>query len=187
MLGRVPENIEANRPMRFGVIAEYEITENFLRELVRQVTGRMLLFRPKLMITIPYGVTSVERRAVYEAGLGAGSRDINLIQQPLASASWGGFAHWHPNREYDHLLRRRHDPGGCPCHAWNRISRNNAGWLKMDDAIADYVRKKYGLLIGQPTAEQLKINIGAAIPQSEQKQWRSRDKTRSQDCPGQPH
>ena len=86
MMGRVPENIEVIRPMRFGVIAEYEITENFLREMVRMVTGRMLLFRPKLMITVPFGITSVERRAVYEAGLGAGSRDVYLIQQPLAGA-----------------------------------------------------------------------------------------------------
>ena len=62
MMGRVPENIEVIRPMRFGVIAEYEITENFLREMVRMVTGRMLLFRPKLMITVPFGITSVERR-----------------------------------------------------------------------------------------------------------------------------
>ena len=88
MLGRVPENIEVNRPLRYGVIAEYEITENLLRELIRRVTGRMLLFRPKLMITIPYGITSVERRAVHEAGLGAGSRDVRPDPTAFGSRYW---------------------------------------------------------------------------------------------------
>lgn len=170
MLGRVPESIEVNRPMRFGVIAEYEITENFLRELVRQVTGRMLLFRPKLMITIPYGVTSVERRAVYEAGLGAGSRDINLIQQPLASALGVDLPIGTPIGNMIICLG-----GGTTqaavlaMHGIVSAETTRVAGLKMDDAIADYVRKKYGLLIGQPTAEQLKINIGAAILQPEQK------------------
>ena len=79
MLGRVPDTIEVNHPMRYGVIAEFEIAENLLRELVRRVTGRMLLFRPNLMLTIPYGITSVERRAVYEAIMEAGSREERLL------------------------------------------------------------------------------------------------------------
>lgn len=170
MLGRVPDNIEVNRPMRFGVIAEYEITENLLREMVRQVTGRLLLFRPKLMITVPYGVTSVERRAVFEAGLGAGSREVNLIQQPLAAAIGVDLPIGTPTGNMIICLG-----GGTSQSAvlsMNGIvsaeTTRTAG-LKMDDAIIDYVRSKYGLMIGQPTAEKIKIQIGAAIPQDDQK------------------
>ena len=169
MKGRVPENIEVNQPMRYGVIAEYEITENLLRELVRQVTGRMLLFRPRLMITIPYGVTSVERRAVYEAGLGAGSREVNLIQQPLAGAIGIDLPIGTPTGNMIICL------GGGTTQAavlaMNGIvsaETTRVAGLKLDDAIINYIRRKYGLIIGQPTAEQLKIRIGAAIPQDEQ-------------------
>jgi len=169
MMGRVPENIEVNRPLRYGVIAEYEITENLLRELVRQVTGRMLLFRPRLMITLPFGVTSVERRAAYEAGLGAGSRDVNLIQQPLAAAIGIDLPIGTPTGNMIICL------GGGTTQAavlaMNGIvsaETTRVAGLKLDDAIITYVRKKYGLIIGQPTAEQLKLRIGAAIPQEEQ-------------------
>jgi rod shape-determining protein MreB len=169
MMGKVPENIEVNRPMRYGVIAEYEITENLLRELVRRVTGRLLLFRPKLMITVPYGITSVERRAVYEAGLGAGSREVNLIQQPLAGAIGIELPIGTPTGNMIICL------GGGTTQAavlaMNGIvsaeTSRNAG-LELDEAIISYVRRKYGLIIGQPTAEQLKIRIGAAIPQDNQ-------------------
>jgi rod shape-determining protein MreB len=169
MLGRVPDNIEVNRPMRYGVIAEYEITENLLREFVRQVTGRMLLFRPKLMITIPYGITSVERRAVYEAGLGAGSRDVNLIQQPLAAAIGVDLPISTPTGNM--IISLGGGTSQAAVLAMNGIvsaETSRAAGLRMDQAIIDYIRQKYGLIIGQPTAEQLKIRIGAAIPQDEQ-------------------
>lgn len=169
MLGRVPENIEVARPMRNGVIAEFEITENLLRVMVRKVTGRMLLFRPKLMITVPYGVTSVERRAAFEAGLGAGSRDVNLIQQPLAGAIGIDLPIGTPTGNMIICMG-----GGTTqaavlaMHGIVSADTSSIAGLKLDDAIIDYVRKKYGLIIGQPTAEQLKIRIGAAIPQDEQ-------------------
>lgn len=169
MLGRVPDSIEVNRPMRHGVIAEYEITENLLRELIRQVTGRMLLFRPKLMITVPYGITSVERRAVHEAGLGAGSRDVNLIQQPLAAAIGVELPISTPTGNM--ILCLGGGTTQAAVLAMNGIvsaETSRVAGLKFDDAIVDYVRQKYGLLIAQPTAEQLKIRIGAAIPQDEQ-------------------
>jgi rod shape-determining protein MreB len=169
MLGRVPDNIEVNRPMRYGVIAEYEITENLLRELIRRVTGRMMLFRPKLMITVPHEITSVERRAVHEAGLGAGSRDVTLIQQPLAAAIGVDLPIGTPTGNMIIVL------GGGTSQAavlaMNGIvsaETTRVAGLKMDNAIIDYVRQKYGLIIGQPTAEQLKIRIGAAIPQDDQ-------------------
>jgi len=169
MLGRVPENIEVSRPMRNGVIAEFEITENLLRHLVRKVTGRMLLFRPKLMITVPYGVTSVERRAAYEAGLGAGSRDVNLIQQPLAGAIGIDLPIGTPTGNMIICLG-----GGTTqaavlaMHGIVSADTSPIAGLKLDDAIIEYVRRRYGLIIGQPTAEQLKIRIGAAVAQDEQ-------------------
>jgi len=169
MLGRVPENIEVNRPMRFGVIAEYEITENLLREWVRQVTGRMLLFRPKLMITVPFGITSVERRAVYEAGLGAGSRDVNLIQQPLAASIGVDLPIGTPTGNMIICLGGGTSQAAVlAMHGIVSAKTTRVAGLKLDEAIIDYVRDKYGLIIGQPTAEQLKIRIGAAIPQDEQ-------------------
>jgi len=169
MLGRVPDTIEVNHPMRYGVIAEFEIAENLLRELVRQVTGRMLLFRPNLMITIPYGITSVERRAVYEAGLGAGSRDVYLIQQPLAAAIGVDLPISTPTGNM--IVSLGGGTSQAAVLAMNGIvsaETTQVAGLKMDDAIVDYVRHKYGLIIGQPTAEMLKIKIGAAIPQDEQ-------------------
>jgi len=169
MLGRVPESIEVSRPMRNGVIAEFEITENLLRHMVRKVTGRMLLFRPKLMITVPYGVTSVERRAAYEAGLGAGSREVNLIQQPLAGAIGIDLPIGTPTGNMIVCLG-----GGTTqaavlaMHGIVSADTSTIAGLRLDDAIIDYVRRKYGLIIGQPTAEQLKIRIGAAVDQDEQ-------------------
>jgi rod shape-determining protein MreB len=169
MLGRVPDTIEVNHPMRYGVIAEFEIAENLLRELVRRVTGRMLLFRPNLMITIPYGITSVERRAVYEAGLGAGSRDVYLIQQPLAAAIGVDLPISTPTGNM--IVSLGGGTSQAAVLAMNGIvsaETTQVAGLKMDDAIVDYVRHKYGLIIGRPTAEMLKIKIGAAIPQDEQ-------------------
>lgn len=169
MMGRVPENIEVNRPMRYGVIAEYEITENLLRELVRQVTGKMLLFRPKLMITVPYGVTSVERRAVYEAGLGAGSREVNLIQQPLAGAIGIDLPIGTPTGNMIICLGGGTSQAAVlAMHGIVSADTTRIAGLELDEAIISYVRRKYGLIIGQPTAEQLKIQIGAAIPQDNQ-------------------
>ncbi len=169
MLGRVPENIEVTRPMLHGVIADYEITENLLKSLIKKVTGPMFLFRPRIMITVPYGITSVESRAVHEAGLGAGSRDVYLIQQPLAAALGIDLPINTPSGNMIICL------GGGTTQAavlaMNGIvtaeTTHTAG-LKLDEAIIAYIRRKYGLVIGQPTAEQLKIRIGAAVPQDEQ-------------------
>jgi rod shape-determining protein MreB and related proteins len=136
---------------------------------VRQATGRMLLFRPKLMITIPYDVTSVERRAVYEAGLGAGSRDVNLIQQPLAAAIGVNLPIETPTGNM--IICLGGGTSQAAVLAMNGVvsaGTSQVAGLKMDDAIIEYVRKKYGLIIGQPTAEKLKLQIGAAIPQNEQ-------------------
>ena len=170
MLGRVPESIEVVRPLRHGVIAEYELTEIFLRELIRKITGPTLFFRPRLIISTPYGVTSVEKRAIQEAGLGAGAREVNLIPQPLAAAIGIDLPINTPTGNMIISLG-----GGTTQAAVVSMSgivsaeTSRVAGLRIDDAIANYIRKKYGLIIGQTTAEQLKLNIGAAIPVEEEK------------------
>lgn len=170
MLGRVPESIEVVRPLRHGVIAEYELTEIFLRELIRKITGPTLFFRPRLIISTPYGVTSVEKRAIQEAGLGAGAREVNLIPQPLAAAIGIDLPINTPTGNMIISLG-----GGTTQAAVVSMSgivsaeTSRVAGLRIDDAIANYIRKKYGLIIGQTTAEQLKLNVGAAIPVEEEK------------------
>jgi len=165
MFGRVPEDsIEIVRPLRNGVIAEYEITENLLNFIVRKLCGPMMLFRPTIMLTVPYGVTSVERRAVHEAGLGAGSRDVLLIQQPLAAAIGIDLPIATPSGNM--IMSLGGGTSQAAVIAMNTIisagTTRSAG-LRMDESIISYVRKKYGIIIGQPTAEQLKIRIGSAL------------------------
>jgi rod shape-determining protein MreB len=126
----------------------------------------MRIFRPRVMISVPFGVTSVERRAVYEAVLEAGSRDASLIQQPLAAALGVDLPIGSPSGNMVITLG-----GGCSEAAvmamYGVVSAETlrAGGLDLDDAIVNYVRRKYGVVIGQSTAEQLKVKIGAAVPQ----------------------
>jgi len=170
MMGRVPESIEVIRPLRNGVIAEYELTEILLRTLIRRVTGPTLFFKPQLLISVPYGLTSVERRAVQEAGLGAGGREVNWIPQPLAAAIGIDLPINSPTGNMIISLG-----GGTTQAAVISMTgivsaeTSSVAGLRLDDAIASYVRKKYGLVIGQPTAEQLKIKIGSALPVDEEK------------------
>jgi rod shape-determining protein MreB len=169
MTGRVPDTIEVVRPLQNGVIAEYEITENLLSFVVKKISGPMVIFRPRIMITIPYGITSVETRAVHEAGLGAGSRDVYLIHQPLAAALGVDLPIGTPSGNM--LISLGGGTNQAAVLAMNGIvsaETSRTGGLRMDDAIISYTRKKYGVIIGPSTAEQLKIRIGAAIPQEEQ-------------------
>ena len=170
MLGRVPESIEVVRPLRNGVIAEYELTEIFLRELIRKVTGPTLFFRPQLIISTPYGVTSVEKRAIQEAGLGAGAREVNLVPQPLAAAIGIDLPINTPTGNM--IISLGAGTSQAAVISMSGIvsaETSRTAGLLIDDAIIAYVRKKYGLIIGQTTAEQLKLNIGAAIPGENEK------------------
>jgi rod shape-determining protein MreB len=166
MQGRVPESIEVSRPLRNGVIADYEITETLLAYLLQRVSGSMRIFRPRVMVSVPYGVTSVERRAVYEAVMEAGSREAFLIQQPLAAAIGIDLPINSPSGNMVICLG-----GGCTEAAvmamYGIVSADTlrSGGLDLDEAIISYVRRKYGVVIGQITAEQLKVRIGAAVPQ----------------------
>ena len=170
MEGRVPEIIEVMRPLREGVIADFEVTHRMLGYFVEKVCGPARLFKPRIMITVPYGVTSVESRAVHEAALQAGSRDAFLIQEPLAAAIGVGLPVATPSGNMVVNLGGGTtqaaviSTGGIVCADTVRI-----GGIRLDVAITAYVRKKYGLVIGPRTAEEAKIRIGAAVPQSEER------------------
>jgi rod shape-determining protein MreB len=165
MFGKVPETIEVTRPLQNGVIADYEVIENMLRWLLRKLSGPFRIVPPKVMITIPYGITSVESRAVHEAILEAGTREAYLIQQPLAAAIGADMPIGTPSGNMILCL------GGGVTQAaviamYGIVAAETmrSGGMALDEAIIAYVRKKYGLIIGPLTAEQLKIKIGAAIP-----------------------
>lgn len=170
MYGRVPESMEVSRPLRNSVIADYEVTEYMLEAILKRLCGPMRVFRPKVMVTVPYGVTSVESRAVHEAVLQAGSREAYLIQQPLAAAIGVDLPIGTPSGNMIVCI------GGGASQAavlamYGIVSAKTlrAGGMSLDEGIMSYVRKKYGLIIGQPTAEHIKLDIGAAIPQDEER------------------
>jgi len=164
MYGRTPEQIEVMRPLRDGVIADYFVTQGMLEYFIRKVSGRFRLRRPVVMISVPYGVTSVERRAVREAALAAGAREVHLIPEPLAAAIGAGLPIGTPT---GNMVV---DMGGGSTEA-AVVSMNGivcaesvrVGGVHLDEAIIAYVRKKYNLIIGEPTAESIKIKIGAAV------------------------
>jgi rod shape-determining protein MreB len=164
MYGRTPEEIEVMRPLRDGVIADYFVTEAMLRYFIEKVAGRFHLRRPIVMISVPYGVTSVERRAVKEAALAAGSREVHLIPEPLAAAIGAGLPVGTPT---GNMVV---DLGGGSTEA-AVVSMNGivcaesvrVGGVHLDEAIISYIRKKYNLIIGEPTAEEIKVKIGSAV------------------------
>jgi rod shape-determining protein MreB len=165
MLGRHPEHIEVVRPLRDGVIADYEVTEAMLRHFFQKVGGRMRIFGgPTVMISVPYGVTSVERRAVHEAAIQAGAREAILIHEPLAAAIGAGLPIKTPAGNM--VLNLGGGTSEAAVIAMNGIvvaSSVRVGGMRLDEAIINYVRRKYSLVIGQPTAESIKIQIGAAL------------------------
>ncbi len=165
MLGREPESIEVVRPMRNGVIADYDITEAMLKYFIKKASSRLNLSKPEVMICIPAGVTTVEMRAVKEAALAAGARYAYLIREPLAAAIGANIPVAQPS---GNLII---DIGGGTTEV-AVISLNDivvstsvrVGGNKFDEAIAAYIKRKYNVLIGERTAESAKIEIGAALP-----------------------
>jgi rod shape-determining protein MreB and related proteins len=168
MEGRVPETIQVMRPLRDGVIADFEVTQRMLGYFIEKACGPARLFKPRVMITVPYGVTSVESRAVHEAALQAGSREVHLIQQPLAAAIGVGLPVATPSGNM--VVQLGGGVTQAAVLAMSGVVSADAVRIagnELDEAIATYVRKKYGLMIGQRTAAEAKIRIGAAIPQEE--------------------
>ncbi len=167
MIGRTPGNVRAIRPMRDGVIADYLITEAMLRYVINKVT-RVRIFRPDVMISVPSGVTSVEKRAVRDAALKAGARNAFLIEEPLAAAIGANIPISGPSGNM--II----DIGGGTTEiaviALGGIVVSESvrvGGNRLDEAIASYIRRKYNLMIGERTAEDVKIRIGSALPLSE--------------------
>jgi rod shape-determining protein MreB len=169
MLGRVPEAIEISRPLRNGVIADYYVTERMLDFYIERLVGRFRLFPPEVMISTPVGITSVERRAVEDAARKAARKLAYTIPEPLAAAIGAGLP---INTPTGNMIV---DVGGGTSEAaviaMNGIvtydSVRTAG-MKLDDAIINYIRRKYNLVIGEQTAEEIKIKIGSATPMDEQ-------------------
>ncbi|MFH0803440.1 MAG: rod shape-determining protein [bacterium] len=168
MLGKTPANIVAIRPLRDGVIADYEVTEAMLKYFINRVCGKRRLFRPSVMICVPAEVTSVEKRAVVEAAISAGAKRAFLIEEPMAAAIGAGLSvdEAGGNMVVD-IGGGTSDVavislGGIVVSESIRVAGN-----KMDEAIVRYIRKTYNLMIGERTAEEIKIKIGSAYPQDE--------------------
>ena len=164
MLGRTRGNIVAIRQLREGVIADYDTTESMLRHFIEKVAGRSFIFKPRIMVCIPSGVTTVEKRAVLEAAVQAGARKTYLIEEPLAAALGAGLDISEP---YGAMVV---DIGGGTTDvaviSLGGIVASESlriGGDKFDDAIMRYVKKEYNMMIGERTAEEIKMNIGTAI------------------------
>lgn len=164
MYGRHPEHIEVLRPLRDGVIADYEVTEAMLRYFFRKVSGRLQFRGPEVMLSVPYGVTSVEKRAVHEAAVRAGAREAYLLPEPLLSALGAGLPISTPAGNM--VFNLGGGASEAAVLAMNGIVVADSvrmGGMRLDDAIIQYIRRKYSLVVGEPTAESIKIQIGAAV------------------------
>lgn len=165
MIGRTPDSIIASKPLKDGVIADYRTTESMLRYFINKALGGVRIFQPEVMIAVPAGITSTERRAVIDATIQAGAKAAYIIKQPVASAIGAGIP---IGSASGHMII---EIGGGTSEiavislggivAWASV---RIGGTKLDYAITEYVRKKYNLAIGDRTAEELKIKIGSALP-----------------------
>ncbi len=164
MVGKTPGDIEAIRPMRDGVIADFDMTEKMIRYFIEKAHKRKSFLRPRIIICVPYGLTQVERKAVRESAMSAGAREVFLIEEPMAAAIGAGL----PIRDPQGSLVV--DIGG----GTTEIGVVSLGGLvisksirtagdKIDMSIVDYVKRKYNLLIGERTGEQIKIEVGSAV------------------------
>jgi len=169
MVGKTPGNIKAIRPLRDGVIADFDMTEQMIRKFIQKAHGRSMMISPRIIICVPYGLTQVERKAVRESAISAGAREVFLIEEPMAAAIGADIDIREPQ---GNLVV---DIGG----GTTEIGVVSLGGLvlsksirvagdKIDISIVDYVKRKYNLLIGERTAEEIKINIGTAMALPEQ-------------------
>ncbi len=165
MLGRTPEALIASRPMREGVIADYQVTEAMLKYFISKVTGRFQFFKPEVMVCVPAGCTQVERRAALDATLSAGAAHAYLIDEPLAAAIGAQIPVSAPS---GHMIidigggsteAAVISLGGVVVHKSVRVAGT-----KIDEAIQNYLKKKHNLIIGDTTSEDIKLRIGSAVP-----------------------
>ncbi|MEI6528456.1 MAG: rod shape-determining protein [bacterium] len=169
MIGKTPDSIIAYRPMKDGVIADYRVTEAMLRYFIDKALGRWNIFKPEVMISVPAGVTSTERRAVIEAAMKAGAKNAYVVKEPILAAIGAGIPIQEP---MGHMVV---DIGGGTTDVAvislggivSSTSVKCAG-NKIDYAIADYIKKTFNLAIGDKTAEDIKIQVGSAVPMDEE-------------------
>ncbi len=169
MIGKTPDSIIAYRPMKDGVIADYRVTEAMLRYFIDKALGKWNLFKPEVMLSVPAGVTSTERRAVIEAAMKAGAKNAYVVKEPILAAIGAGIPIQEP---MGHMVV---DIGG----GTTDVAVISLGGIvastsvkcagnKIDYAITDYIKKTFNLAIGDKTAEEIKINIGSAVPMEEE-------------------
>ncbi|MBI4385592.1 rod shape-determining protein, partial [Candidatus Parcubacteria bacterium] len=184
MLGRTPAGIIAAKPLRDGVIADYRVTEAMLRYLINKAGGRLRLLRPEVMVAVPAGITSTERRAVVDAATQAGARATYIVKEPIVAAIGAGIP---VNTPAGHMIVDIGGGttevavislGGIVASASARV-----GGDKMDQAIMEEVKKKKGLVIGERTAEEIKMAIGSATPVKDQEWLEVRGRDLAQGLP----
>ncbi|MDO8575145.1 MAG: rod shape-determining protein [bacterium] len=169
MIGRTPDNIIAYKPMRDGVIADYRVTEAMLRYFIDKALGKWNIFKPDVLLSVPAGITSTERRAVIEAALKAGAKNAYVVKEPILAAIGAGIP---INEALGHMIV---DIGG----GTTDVAVISLGGIvactsvkcagnKIDGAITDYIKKTFNLAIGDKTAEDIKIQIGSAVPLEEE-------------------
>lgn len=169
MVGKTPLNIRAIRPMRDGVIADFDMTEKMIRKFIEKAHGRTSLISPRIIICVPYGLTQVERKAVRESALSAGAREVYLIEEPMAAAIGAGVDIREPQGNLIVDIGGGTTEVGVVSLGGLVLSKSiRTAGDKIDQAIVNYVRKKYNLLIGERVAEDIKINIGTAVSLDEQ-------------------
>ncbi|HLU03538.1 MAG TPA: rod shape-determining protein [Advenella sp.] len=185
MLGRVPGNIEAIRPMKDGVIADYSVTEQMLRQFIRIVHPRSLFtMSPRIIVCVPCGSTQVERRVIRESAQGAGARQVFLVEEPMAAAIGAGL------NVSDASGSMVVDIGGGTTEVavislGGMVYKGSVrvGGDKFDEAIMNYIRRNYGMLIGEPTAEAIKKTIGSAFPGTEVREMEVKGRNLSEGVP----
>jgi len=168
MIGKTPDSIVAYRPLRDGVIADYKVTQAMLTYFISKAEGKIRIFRPEVMISVPAGITSTERRAVIEAAIQSGAKAAYLVKEPVLAAIGAGIP---INSPAGNMIV---DIGGGTSEvavislggivAWSSV---RVAGDKIDRAIAEYIKKKHNLAIGERTAEEVKIQIGSAVPNPE--------------------
>ena len=164
MLGRTPGNIVAIRPLKSGVIADFEVTEAMLRYFIRKVHNRRMMVRPRVVIAVPSGITEVEKRAVKDSALHAGARDVFLIEEPMAAAIGVGLPVQEPAGNMIVDIGGGTTEVAVISLAGMVYSRSvRVGGDELDEAIIQHIKREYNLLIGERTAEEIKITMGSAI------------------------
>lgn len=169
MIGRTPDDITAYRPMRDGVIADYRVTEAMLRYFIDKALGKWNLWKPDVMVSVPAGVTSTERRAVIEAAIKAGAKNAYVVKEPILAAIGAGIPIYEAR---GHMVV---DIGGgttdvAVISLGGIVAANSVkvAGTKIDQAIADYIKRTFNLAIGDKTAEEIKIRVGSAVPMEEE-------------------